>query len=300
MTAEHTLVFTAPPSALALYRRLFFARRPGLRPGEALPKMAARRLGVQAIPAKLAAYRRACGFVDDGCLPLLYPHVLATVLQMGIIAEPMFPLSPLGMVHRRNHILQRRTIRENEVMDLECRIAASRVVTAGLEFDFTTNAAIGGERVWECISTYLARGKNFGDPEPPAALAALPALDDPHIDLEWKVPHNMGRRYARITGDYNPIHVSRFLARRFGFPRDIIHGMWSAATALARFAKLPEGMPVRFDALFKGPIFIGSNVTLRGAASDRRFRFDLFCEGNPRPCVNALYRIAEDGEALTD
>jgi len=298
VTAEHTLIFTAPPPALTMYRRLFFCRRPGLRPGESLPRMTARRPGAQAIPAKLAAYRRACGFADDGCLPMLFPHVLSTVLQMGIIAEPVFPLSPLGMVHRRNHMLQRRPIRENEVMDLECRIAASRVVTAGLEFDFTTTAVIDGQRVWECISTYLARGKNFGEPGPPNALAALPPLDNPEINLEWKVPHNMGRRYARITGDYNPIHVSRFLARRFGFPRDIIHGMWSAATALARLPELPADIPVRFDIVFKGPIFIGSDVTLRGAASEDRCRFDLFCEGNPRPCVNALYRIAGNSETL--
>ena len=41
---------------------------------------------------------------------------------------------------------------------------------------------------------------------------------------EWTLAPNAGRAYARVAGDWNPIHLSGALARPFGFRSAILHG----------------------------------------------------------------------------
>ena len=40
----------------------------------------------------------------------------------------------------------------------------------------------------------------------------------------WELPAGAGRRYARVSGDYNPIHLWALTARPFGFRAPILHG----------------------------------------------------------------------------
>jgi hypothetical protein len=37
----------------------------------------------------------------------------------------------------------------------------------------------------------------------------------------WYADSDIGRRYAKVCGDYNPIHLSAVSARLFGFPRPL-------------------------------------------------------------------------------
>ena len=277
---------TCEPALGPMYRRILFTRRKRGKRGAPLPPMTSAWKGLKPDIDKVREYRDATGMPAAETLPLLYGHVLTAGLHIGMISDPRFPFSALGMVHARQHVLLRRAIGQDETLDAECGIAESRVVKAGMEFDVATSIASGEEVVCENLSTYLIRGK-FGDPVEPPAYAVLPALGD--IDearsREWNVPKNMGRRYARIARDYNPIHISTILAKLFGFPRSLIHGMWSAAKASAELPALPEDQPLRCDLTFKGPIFIGSRATLNVSPGETAHRFDVFATGNPRPCV---------------
>ena len=54
----------------------------------------------------------------------------------------------------------------------------------------------------------------------------------------------------------------------------------------------------RFDVIFKGPIWIGANTSMKLRGNDGTNRFDLYCQGNERPCLNGLLRPAVDGETI--
>lgn len=298
MTADH--VFHARPSLWPAYRRALFGKRPGLRAGQQLPRISAAWPDARIDPAALAAYRDATGTADDGALPLLFPHILASGLHLAMLTDPRFPLKLMGAVHLRNHVIQHAPIPPAGVLALRTALGAQRVVKAGLEFDMTTEVLLDGARVWESVSTNLVRGKRFGEPGEPPEIGRLPDLDAPGFEANWTVPPNMGRRYARITGDYNPIHIANATAKLFGFPRAIIHGMWSAARALGALPPLDGAGPLRFDVLFKGPIFVGAKSGLRAATSPDAHRFDCFCEGNDRPCISGLLRRAAPDERLVD
>ncbi|MDQ9817487.1 MaoC/PaaZ C-terminal domain-containing protein, partial [Acinetobacter bereziniae] len=46
---------------------------------------------------------------------------------------------------------------------------------------------------------------------------------------EWNILENTGRRYAKVSGDFNLIHIHAITAKAFGFKQAIAHGMWSKA-----------------------------------------------------------------------
>lgn len=296
MASSTELNYSAAPGFGPIYRGVLLGRKKGFRAGQAWPQMHSTWNGARADLAKVAAYRGVTGAPNDGMLPLLYLHVLTSPLHLGMMAHADFPLSPLGGVHARNIVVQHRPIGETEILDLRCTLGDARIVKQGLDFDITTLAKVGGEVVWEGRSSYLFRGK-FGvasDFEAPRHDELGPIAKT----AQWRVPKDMGRRYAKISGDYNPIHISGILAKLFGFKRDLIHGMWSAARALAEVNGPVGAGPTRFEVIFKGPIWIGAGTDFKLSTSDAGQRFDLFCTGNDRPCITALLRAAVPGEAL--
>jgi acyl dehydratase len=79
----------------------------------------------------------------------------------------------------------------------------------------------------------------------------------------WKVDSNIGRRYARVSGDFNFIHLHKLSAILFGFNNAIAHGMWSKARVIASLeSQLPEG-PFKVDIKFKLPIFLPAKIQLQ-------------------------------------
>jgi acyl dehydratase len=88
----------------------------------------------------------------------------------------------------------------------------------------------------------------------------------------WRVPADAGRRYARVSGDVNPIHLSALTARAFGFPRAIAHGMWVEARALAALSgRLPDALAV--DVAFRKPLLLPSTVELATARAGAGWGF---------------------------
>ena len=76
-----------------------------------------------------------------------------------------------------------------------------------------------------------------------------------------------GRRYAAVSGDANPIHLSPLTARALGFPRAIAHGMDTAARALAAVGAR-RGPAYTWDVEFAAPVLLPSTPALRTAPED--------------------------------
>jgi acyl dehydratase len=71
----------------------------------------------------------------------------------------------------------------------------------------------------------------------------------------WTVGGDVGRRYARVSGDANPIHLHPLAAKPLGQPGAIAHGMWTKARCLAALeGRLPDAYAV--DVRFKLPLRI--------------------------------------------
>jgi len=228
---------------------------PGVRKtGDALPQLALTRHDVAVDREHVERYSRVCGFALKETLPLTYPHVLAFGLHLAIMTDPSFPFPAIGTVHVGNAIIAHRPIAAGEKLQVTCRPQGLRPHPKGRAFDIATEVHSAGELVWEETTTLLRRGA--GD----AAAEAEPALEVvPSSGVTWRLPADLGRRYAAVSGDHNPIHLYRLTAKAFGFPRQIVHGMWSKARCLAALeGRLPEAVTV--EVAFKKPVLLPGTV----------------------------------------
>jgi acyl dehydratase len=223
--------------------------------GGDLPDLTLRREGVPVDRDHVAAYAEVCGFEPSQSLPFTYPHMLAFPLHMGIMTDGSFPFPAIGTVHLRNTITRRRPIGFTERLDVTATAQALRPHPKGRVFDLVTTVSAEDEIVWESVSTYLRVGR--GDDS--ARAEGEPFDVVPGTGVEWRLPASLGRRYAAVSGDHNPIHLHPLSARAFGFPRHIAHGMWSKARCVAAFAtRLPDAATVEVE--FKKPIFLPGKV----------------------------------------
>jgi len=182
----------------------------------------------------LAAYDRVCGFRLSDELPPTYLHVLAFPLSMAIMTDTSFPFGVLGLVHVENRIEQLRPATAEEAFDLRVRAENLRDHEKGRAVDLVAEASSEGEVVWRGTSTYLRRGGGSGSGDGDGAKKGRkePA-EPPRRQGVWSVPGDIGRRYADVSGDRNPIHLHPLSAKAFGMPGAIAHGMWVKARCLA-------------------------------------------------------------------
>ena len=251
-----TIELENTPSSISLYLRAVTARKGGS--SHTIPKLSVVLNKVIANPKRLAQYREVCGFPVSGSMPVTYPHILAFPLHMELLVSDSFPFPLLGLVHVRNEITQYRSIGNQEPLDLECVLGEPRTTAKGKEFDITTYAHVAGQLVWESVSTMLFRCKTEVEEEKKTPQP----LEPMSFQESWPVPENIGRRYAKVSGDRNLIHIHAITAKAFGFPKAIAHGMWTKARSLAALdAYLPKG-PFKITVQFKLPIFLPNNVIL--------------------------------------
>ena len=130
----------------------------------------------------------------------------------------------------------------------------------GTQFEIHAEAELDGGPVWRSVSTYLRKGGGSGERAESREQKAEPEPADPNA--VWSVPDDIGRRYAKVSGDSNPIHLRRSTAMAMGMSRPIAHGMWTKARCLAALeGELPESFAV--DVAFKLPVQLPAKVAFR-------------------------------------
>jgi acyl dehydratase len=216
---------------------------------------------------QLASYADVCGFRKSDTLPPTYPHLLAFPLAVSIMVDPAFPFALPGLVHVANRIIQKRPLGTDERLTLRVCASGLRDHPRGRQFDMLSEASVNDEPVWTESSTYLHRSP-LPNPPPQAGEGeslragegeSPRARERPRATAIWHIPGNIGRRYAAVSGDVNPIHLNPLAARLFGFRRAIAHGMWLKARCLAAFeGRLPDALTAEVE--FKSPLLLPSTV----------------------------------------
>jgi len=278
--------------------------RKGFNAQVGLPKIDASWQGVKADPQALKQYHQTLNLEQNQNLPLLYPHVLAGGMHMQMLTHKHFPIGLLGAVHLKNRINQTRPIQADEKMDIHCKLGQWRVTDKGLEFDFSTQVIINSHLVWSENSTYFKRGRfsqnnSSKGPHDNSTSVELNTILAVKPLNHWLIPKNRGKTYAKISGDYNPIHISKTLAKLFGLKRDIAHGFGILAQAIAceGIVDLSQNQgQIELDTLFKGPLFLEEKAyvkvpSIEAEQDNNEQAFDIYCADNPKPSICALIRL---------
>jgi acyl dehydratase len=261
------LRFPTLPSGLASYPRVVLRRRPDLLEVTAPNEFEVRVDRVRIDAARVAAYAGACGFdparARQGEVPVTYPHVLAMPLHLRIMSNERFQLRPMGLIHLSNTIAVPGELRAGQVLDLVVAARNYRKTDAGLLFDMDTEMSTGGRPVWRETCVFMSRWPDSVQrtggrpPRPPKAPR------DARVLAELEVGLATAWHYARVSNDYNPIHLNDRAARFFGLRGAISHGMWSLARSLAAAPGAAPGAEARLETQFLTPVQLPARVTVK-------------------------------------
>ena len=259
-----TVILEALPPPVKLYGRALqgiFKRPEGV---TELPPLRLVRPSVALDPEQIGRYARVCGFIPEQGVPVTFPHVMAFPLHLMLLTDPAFPWPAMGLVHVSNSVQLRRTLHAGQALRIEVESGALVAHDKGQAFTLHTRIYRGGEAVWDAVSVYLKRGvAGQGQASVPQADTTPPALVR---EARWQLPAQLGRDYAKASGDFNPIHLHALSAKAFGFPRAIAHGMWTLGRTLAALQPSKQLGAANVQGEFKSPILLPAETTLWTAA----------------------------------
>ncbi len=274
--AADCLRFASVPALWPAYVKILLSRKPWQATGT-IPRIEASLSDFTIDRARLTRYRAVCDEPPSEHVPIAFPHVLAMPLHLAMLASDAFPLNLLGVVHIRNRIVQKRPLRVDDAGEICAHIEPDIETHRGQELTLQTEVRVGGEPIWSETCTLLSRRMHQRPARPAGAASTdleLPARENIRTDA-FCVPPATGRRYARVSGDFNPIHLSDVLARMFGFRRAVAHGMWSLARCAAAIGPNAFALPCVLETAFKLPIGFSANLLLESWSSGGRVGFVL-------------------------
>jgi acyl dehydratase len=203
----------------------------------------------------VARYRQI--FAAPGShVPLTYFYLLAQRAQIAQMLDARFPHAIPGLIHVRNEMRLHALCRETSSLDLHVSLQPHRPGDDGRRVKFVVNISTAGRLLASCISEYQT-GRGTGK----AQTAGPEALPGHYVTTDWAVAPATIRRYAFVSGDCNPIHLSSLLARAFGLRRAIAHGMYVVGQAAAAIERRSGRPLIAIDAHFRRPVPVPARLS---------------------------------------
>ena len=165
------------------------------------------------------------------------PYPLLKVVNAGCKLEMFKPL-PQG------EALKVRVRLESIQADEKRALMTQRVIT---------ETASAPEALVAHVYTYVPLGGRGGGAGKKSGMSRSLVPDGAREVTRWTLPADAGLDFAKLTGDFNPIHWVPAYARAMGFKRPILHG----------FGNMARSIESLYRELFRGNTLALSSVEMR-------------------------------------
>lgn len=211
---------------------------------------------------KLHAFQKVCGYPLSDAVPISYLHNQVFDLQMALLLDETMPLPLLGMVHLEHSISRLKSITPSEQYDLEVFFGEVEPHKHGVTIESRAEIRVDNELIWHETAKTLSRLPKHLLSKTQADTTAKPGFQRPCAEtaIVWKAASDLGRRYGKVSGDRNPIHLWPITAKLFGFKRHIAHGMWTMARAAAEFEPDYLNKSICYSTRFLKPVFLPTRL----------------------------------------
>jgi acyl dehydratase len=252
-----------------------------------IPPLSVKVAGVKADAALVERYREVCGFAESNVMPITYPQVLATSLHLWLMTQPEFPFSLLGLVHLRNKIEQVKALPVNGVYEVTASLGPARRIPNAIIFDLLAEFSDeSGEVIYKSVTTPLVRLKT----DMPKGKMPEPMLAGVADYKAINAPADIGRRYAAVSQDYNPIHLYPLTARLFGFKQAIAHGMWTVARCAALLEGDLDGAPKELQVQYRAPVMLPTKGVVKRSVTSKGHEFLMLAANKERTYLSGFIR----------
>lgn len=199
--------------------------------------------------AHVARYRDFFGFRGDR-VPLTYFYLLAQRAQLALMLDGRFPYPLPGLIHRRNEMRRHAVALAGAGLEIDVSVKLFRDVP---NIAFSVEISQAGRRVVSCTSEYRIPVRRR---DKPAEKTVPDIFPHAYSQTSWAIEKSTIRRYAMLSGDYNPIHLSSLLARLLGAKGSMAHGMYSVGRVAAHIERQTKMPVTAISADFRRPILL--------------------------------------------
>jgi hypothetical protein len=234
------------------------------------------------------AFYKLCQLDRYEMLHPLYPASLVFPLIMRILAHKKAPLTIFKTLNTRLQVYCYKPINHQSIMQIKCKTNELRIMRKGIELDLKTKIFVDDECVWECLHTFYYRGLYASSKPEKNTLPVLKDISNAPDICTWYLPENIGRRFVSVSGDSNGLHWSKLYAKIYGFKRDFAQPLHILPFALDQVLNFYDTPLKKIDIQFKGPVYYNHYVRVNGVQNDEQIRFNIYSEGNNKPCMVAL------------
>lgn len=203
--------------------------------------------------AHVARYRDFFGFRGDH-VPLTYFYLMAQRAQLALMLDERFPYPLPGLIHRRNDMRRHAVALAGSGLEIDVSVKLFGDVP---NITFSVEISQAGRHAVSCTSEYRIPARRR---DKPAEKAAPDIFPHAYSQTSWAIEKSTIRRYAMLSGDYNPIHLSSLLARLLGAKRSMAHGMYSVGRVAAHIERQTEMPLTAITADFRRPILLPAPV----------------------------------------
>lgn len=186
-------------------------------------------------------------------LPFTYLYLLAQRVQVQCMLDKKFCIPIPGLIHIENDIKLLVDINKSKPLEIICNVNVDIHKDTSFEVFFHQD----NKKVAICKSTYLYNKKSKKHQK-----ETSPKIIKEKGIADFITSKKQILEYAKISGDFNPIHISGVIARFFGFKKNVVHG-WYLVSKIASIIEEREGITLHhLYCHFLKPVYINQNCTI--------------------------------------
>lgn len=195
----------------------------------------------------------------------IYPVAFMGKLFEKSMTDPTLAINLGRVVHGEQEIVYHKPIHAWDLINPRAWVDSIEKKSSGYLVDLKSHLFCDGEKVVTMSSGIFVRGYSKGEKKP--SEKAPVELPEPKFTSSFTVDADQSKRYAKASGDHNPIHLNEEFAKSVGLPGIILHGLCTLAMATGHLVQ--EGLsgdPARLKRIkvrFSKPVLMGDELTVK-------------------------------------
>ncbi|TRX55772.1 MaoC/PaaZ C-terminal domain-containing protein [Thalassomonas sp. M1454] len=205
-------------------------------------------------PKKVKAFRQLFALNKSQKLPPSYAFIAAFPYLIKMFADKRFAYSPLGLIHLSSEFIEHQAINYSAPISIKIELKQNINDQRGKLIHIETS--IYQNEILSLINNNIMLKKI----KTKAATRSVKSQQKYNFTGELLEVIKQAKiiNYCKASGDFNPIHINTFMAKLFGFPKPIAHGMYLLNAAIAKTNIEPSYV----KAQFKKPCFINTTAEI--------------------------------------
>lgn len=216
-------------------------------------------------------------FGDPNDIPT-FAFITAFKASLQTLSQAPIASSLLGLIHLTSEFQS--LVRHNwcAPFDLKITIDKCEQTDKGILYTVISDFYQYGTITLRNINTMLDKDKSYRSDKSANSTKQPPSNSELS---SWSIKLKTAWAYALMSGDFNPIHLHKSLARSFGLKNVVIHGMYNASKSLSEIKRSASYHNETTIIQFNKPCFIPNQVKLLNC--DKEGEFALFsADGSER------------------